>query len=204
MQNGYPAVLSLRSPGGQRRRLRCPTGMRQLSNPQSGILIPPRLENIKEKSPYLRTGSSLNDGGEGGIDSLRSPCGQRRRLRCPTGMRQLSNPQSGILIPPRLENIKEKSPYLRTGSSLNDGGEGGIRTPDTLPYTHFPGVLLQPLGHLTTFCLLTALGQRGATIGSSAIRVKGYFLLFFYSLNLCADCLKPLHFAAFVIKTFLN
>ncbi len=25
----------------------------------------------------------------------------------------------------------------------------GIRTPDTLPYTHFPGVLLQPLGHLT-------------------------------------------------------
>jgi len=52
--------------------------------------------------------------------------------------------------------------------------------------------------------LLTALGQRGATIGSSAIRVKGYFLLFFYSLNLCADCFKPLHFAACVIKTFLN
>ncbi|WP_323908837.1 hypothetical protein, partial [Aeromonas veronii] len=24
------------------------------------------------------------------------------------------------------------------------GGEGGIRTLDTLPYTHFPGVLLQP------------------------------------------------------------
>ena len=31
-----------------------------------------------------------------------------------------------------------------------DGGEGGIRTLDTgLPYTHFPGVLLQPLGHLS-------------------------------------------------------
>ena len=30
-----------------------------------------------------------------------------------------------------------------------DGGERGIRTLDTLPYTHFPGVLLQPLGHLT-------------------------------------------------------
>lgn len=29
------------------------------------------------------------------------------------------------------------------------GGEGGIRTLDTLPYTHFPGVLLQPLGHFT-------------------------------------------------------
>ena len=33
--------------------------------------------------------------------------------------------------------------------NLKYGGEGGIRTPDTLPYTHFPGVLLQPLGHLT-------------------------------------------------------
>ena len=29
------------------------------------------------------------------------------------------------------------------------GGERGVRTLDTLPYTHFPGVLLQPLGHLT-------------------------------------------------------
>ena len=29
------------------------------------------------------------------------------------------------------------------------GGEGGIRTLDTFPYTHFPGVLLRPLGHLS-------------------------------------------------------
>jgi len=30
------------------------------------------------------------------------------------------------------------------------GGEGGVRTLDTLlTYTHFPGVRLQPLGHLT-------------------------------------------------------
>ena len=29
------------------------------------------------------------------------------------------------------------------------GGEGGIRTLDTLPYTHFPGVRLRPLGHLS-------------------------------------------------------
>ena len=35
---------------------------------------------------------------------------------------------------------------------FNSGGEGGIRTLDTLlAYTHFPGVLLQPLGHLTFF-----------------------------------------------------
>ena len=38
-----------------------------------------------------------------------------------------------------------KLPYF-----LLTGGEGGIRTRDTeLPYTRFPGVLLQPLGHLT-------------------------------------------------------
>ena len=30
------------------------------------------------------------------------------------------------------------------------GGDGGIRTLDTLlTYTHFPGVLLQPLGHVS-------------------------------------------------------
>ena len=34
------------------------------------------------------------------------------------------------------------------------GGEGGIRTHDTFPYTHFPGVLLQPLGHLTALTTL--------------------------------------------------
>ena len=36
----------------------------------------------------------------------------------------------------------------------DSGGEGGIRTRDTLPYTHFPGVLLQPLGHLTVYFLI--------------------------------------------------
>ena len=46
---------------------------------------------------------------------------------------------------------------------LITGGERGIRTLDTLlTYTHFPGVLLQPLGHLSGF---EAAGQlRGALI----------------------------------------
>ena len=44
----------------------------QLSNPGRGFSSPP-VENIKEKSPYFRTGSHLEYGGEGGIDSLRSP-----------------------------------------------------------------------------------------------------------------------------------
>ena len=31
----------------------------------------------------------------------------------------------------------------------NDGGEQGVRTLDTLPYTHFPSVRLRPLGQLS-------------------------------------------------------
>ncbi len=56
----------------------------------------------------------------------------------------------------------EKKPVLAYELFLEYGGEGGIRTPDTLPYTHFPGVLLQPLGHLTIlYCCLTAWGATG-------------------------------------------
>ena len=37
-----------------------------------------------------------------------------------------------------------------SGALVLLGGEGGIRTRDRLlTYTHFPGVLLQPLGHLS-------------------------------------------------------
>ena len=148
--------------------------LRQLSNPGRGFSSPPA-ENIKEKSPYLRTGSHLEYGGEGGIDSLRSPlrgsplAGSRSvQLALP-----VVEPRSGGLIPPA-ENIKEKSPYLRTGSHLEYGGEGGIRTPDTLPYTHFPGVLLQPLGHLTilSFPLLSG---TGANVGKYVSPVNQLF-----------------------------
>lgn len=141
----------------------------------------------------------------GGMIRFAHPAGSVAGSAVQLACASCRTPNRGFSSPPRSGEYTNKNAQLLTGHFyINDGGEGGIRTPDTLPYTHFPGVLLQPLGHLTTFCLLTALGQRGATIGSSAIRVKGYFLLFFYSLNLCADCLKPLHFAGFVIKTFLN
>ena len=57
---------------------------------------------------------------------------------------------------------RKKKPVLSYELLFKDGGEAGIRTPDTLPYTHFPGVLLQPLGHLTIlFCCLTAWGATG-------------------------------------------
>ncbi|WP_204375924.1 hypothetical protein, partial [Klebsiella variicola] len=50
----------------------------------------------------------------------------------------------------------------------------GIRTPDTLPYTHFPGVLLQPLGHLTilSFPLLSG---TGANVGKYVSPVNQLF-----------------------------
>ena len=173
----------------------------------------PPVRCCKEKSPHLRTGSFHKYGGEGGMDSLRSPFGRhglrpfrppgcasgrtpsglliprsgaakKRARTCvralfsnmavrggltrcarPAGvmacghsvpwLRQWSNPVGASHPPVRC--CKEKSPHLRTGSFHKYGGEGGIRTPDTLPYTHFPGVLLQPLGHLTIlFCRSTA------------------------------------------------
>ena len=136
---------------------------------------PPGGCHMRKKKPVLAYELFLKYGGEGGIDSLRSPLLGPSLGLAPAGptqalfknapgvfvgaarsqarslsnwLRQLSNPGRGFSSPPA-ENIKEKSPYLRTGSHLEYGGEGGIRTPDTLPYTHFPGVLLQPLGHLT-------------------------------------------------------
>ena len=78
------------------------------------------------------------------------PCGRRTAVQ--NGYPAiLSNKGSN---PIAHHHLKEKSPILRQGSFLLDGGEGGIRTLDTLPYTHFPGVLLQPLGHLTVVELL--------------------------------------------------
>ena len=106
---------------------------------------------MRKKKPAFSCELFFKYGGEGGIDSLRSPCGQpvRCALSLSNWLSPVVEPRSGVLFPPFSENIKEKSPYFRTSSHLKYGGEGGIRTPDTLPYTHFPGVLLQPLGHLT-------------------------------------------------------
>ncbi len=112
----------------------------------------------------------------GGLTRFARPCGAARsRARGLSNWRcQLSNPGRGFSSPPPAENIKEKSPYLRTGSHLEYGGEGGIRTPDTLPYTHFPGVLLQPLGHLTilSFPLLSG---TGANVGKYVSPVNQLF-----------------------------
>ncbi len=149
--------------------------------PRSGVLIPGG--EYKEKARTC-VQALISNMAVRGIDSLRSPLlgpsmglalrGQRRRCSktlpaflsgqpayCVRGLsnwlRQLSNPGRGFSSP--CGEYKEKSPYFRTGSHLEYGGEGDSN-PDTLPYTHFPGVLLQPLGHLTilSFPLLSGTG----------------------------------------------
>ncbi len=134
----------------------------------------PPCGEYKEKSPYFRTGSHLEYGGEGGLTRFARPCGAARLLRARSVQlaAPVVEPRSGVLIPP-VENIKEKSPYFRTGSHLEYGGEGDSN-PDTLPYTHFPGVLLQPLGHLTilSFPLLSG---TGANVGKYVSPVNQLF-----------------------------
>ena len=68
----------------------------------------------------------------------------------------------------------KKKPVLAYELFLKYGGEGGIRTPDTLPYTHFPGVLLQPLGHLTILSFPLLLGT-GANVGKYVSPVNQLF-----------------------------
>jgi hypothetical protein len=63
----------------------------------------------------------------------------------------------------------------KTAPSVVIGGEGGIRTLGTLlTYTHFPGVLLRPLGHLSSSTrqrrrsLLAPFAQLGAAAAAPA------------------------------------
>ncbi len=153
-----------------------------------------------KKKPVHAYELFLKYGGEGGIDSLRSPllgpslglapAGPTQALfknapgvfvgaaRSQAGslsnwLRQLSNPGRGFSSPRRVPHAKKK-PVHAYELFLKYGGEGGIRTPDTLPYTHFPGVLLQPLGHLTilSFPLLSG---TGANVGKYVSPVNQLF-----------------------------
>ena len=44
--------------------------------------------------------------------------------------------------------MKDRNPLILLNKY---GGEGGIRTLEAFRLTHFPGVLLRPLGHLTYY-----------------------------------------------------
>ncbi len=107
----------------------CPTGCRQLSTPV-GASHPPGVCNIRKKSPYFRTSSSLNMAVRGGLTRFARPAGSPLTAFtvCPTGCRQLSTPV-GASHPPGVCNIRKKSPYFRTSSSLNMAVRGGFEPP---------------------------------------------------------------------------
>ncbi len=112
----------------------------------------------------------------GGLTRFARPCGAARLLRARSVQlaAPVVEPRSGVLIPPQRVPHAKKKPVLAYELFLKYGGEGGIRTPDTLPYTHFPGVLLQPLGHLTilSFPLLSG---TGANVGKYVSPVNQLF-----------------------------
>ena len=63
-------------------------------------------------------------------------------------------------ISPECSQNRSQSPETTKGNqhkvdspSIFRGGEGGIRTLEAFRLTHFPGVLLRPLGHLSTLLL---------------------------------------------------
>ena len=121
--------------------------------PVGGSHPPQRVPHAKKK-PVLAYELFLKYGGEGGIDSLRSPCGQP--AHCVHGLSNwlspVVDPRSGLLIPPGVCNIRKKSPYFRTGFFLNMAVRGGFEPPircrihtfqacsfshsDTSPYCH--------------------------------------------------------------------
>ena len=55
---------------------------------------------------------------------------------------------TGVYGRPTLATVSHKKSLTMSGL-FKYGGEGGIRTLEALRPTHFPGVLLRPLGHLT-------------------------------------------------------
>ncbi len=107
-------VRQLATPVGQTASPRAGSRSVQLAlpvvEPRSGGLIPPA-GNIKEKSPYLRTGSHLEYAGEGGIASLRSPLRGSPRAGCPAGASEASQ------SPPH-RHIRDESLYASAGSFL--------------------------------------------------------------------------------------
>ena len=156
-------IDSLRSPCGQpvRYALSLSNWLRQLSNPGRGFSFPPKAYNMRKKSPHFHASSSSNMAVRGGLTRFARPAGSPLTAFtvCPTGCRQLSTPGRGFSSP-RCVQYTKKKPVLSYELFFKYGGEGGIRTPDTLPYTHFPGVLLQPLGHLTKLSFLSCWNGR--------------------------------------------
>ena len=92
---------------------------------------PPRGVQHAKKKPAFSCELFFKDGGEGGIDSLRSPCGQtvRYALSLSNWLSPVVEPRSGILIPPQACNMRKKSPHFHASSSLKMAVRGGFEPP---------------------------------------------------------------------------
>ncbi len=87
------------------------------------------------------------------IDNVVIPRVQARDGACAKADRNRIAPSRGKARLPSKANgaTRNRSSVFWVG-----GGAGGIRTLDTgLPYTHFPGVRLRPLGHCSALCFCT-------------------------------------------------
>ncbi len=74
---------------------------------------------MRKKIPYLRTSSFSNMAVRGGLTRFARPYGAARSLRSRSVQlaAPVVEPQSGLLIPTWLCNMRKKSPYFRTSSS---------------------------------------------------------------------------------------
>ncbi len=80
--------------------------------PRSGLLIPPQICNMRKKSPYFRTSSSLNMAVRGGIDSLCSPLrGSPFAMLpvCPTGCASSRTPVGASHPHLAMQHAKKKA-----------------------------------------------------------------------------------------------
>ncbi len=101
-------------------------------DPRSGVLIPPGGMQYAKKKLVLSYELFFKYGGEGGIDSLRSPLRGSPLTAfavCPTGCASCRPPVGGSHPPLAGCNMRKKSSYFRTSSSLNMAVRGGFEPP---------------------------------------------------------------------------
>ena len=114
-------------------------------------------------------------GGEGGIDSLRSPCGQP--THCVRGLsnclRQLPNPGRGFSSP-LVCNMRKKSSHFRTSSFLNMAVRGGFEPPIRCRIHAFQACSFSHSDTSPNF--LSSIAGTGANLGKSALKVNKLFL----------------------------
>ncbi len=103
----------------------------QLSNPGRGFSSPPGGCHMRKKKPVLAYELFLKYGGEGGIDSLRSPlrgsplAGSRSvQLAAP-----VVEPRSGVLIPPAGATCEKKARTCVQALISNMAVRGGFEPP---------------------------------------------------------------------------